>query len=322
MGSETSVLVDSRGMSQVFQRNVNYFFGGSRDDTIFGSENDDHIDGQAGRNVLHGLAGDDFLTSGLDFDTDDCTLFGGNGNDTLFSVDGDDLYYGGPGDDIFYSRQGLDTIFGGVGVDTASFRFDPRVDDGMFIDLRRDAPPPAAPGPLPIPEIFGVENVIGSLSHDTIMGNSIANVLKGSLGDDSVFGGSSTDAVGGGAGNDWLRGDGGRDTLFGDHGDDTLNGGAALDVLFGGRGADHFVFDADAHTGPGDRIGDFEVGVDRFVVAGLAQGSEMPVVTFVVRDNGFTIVTVGDLVDPLFSVAVNTNGGVMTQADVAYAFLG
>ncbi len=78
-----------------------------------------------------------------------------------------------------------------------------------------------------------VENVNGSQGDDTLIGNSVANVLNGYAGADSLDGGSGQDA---------------------------LDGGAGTDTLTGGTDADRFVFIAagDSVVGAGaDQIADF-----------------------------------------------------------------
>ena len=70
------------------------------------------------------------------------------------------------------------------------------------------------------------------------------------------------------AGNDFLIGGDGFDRLNGQDGDDLLDGGEGVTIYLGGGGADSFVIHNDALR---DRIEDFEVGIDRIVLAdGLA----------------------------------------------------
>ena len=78
----------------------------------------------------------------------------------------------------------------------------------------------------------------GTAANDTLRGDALDNLLIG------------------GAGNDRLRG-------F--EGDDTLIAGSGSDALSGEEGADVFVFQAD---GVGDKITDYELGVDRLHLAG------------------------------------------------------
>jgi serralysin len=89
-----------------------------------------------------------------------------------------------------------------------------------------------------------VENAIGSMGRDLILGNHLANALSGEAnldgpgGDDTLEGGAGDDTMRGGVGADELSGDGDNDRLFGGAGGDTLIGGVGVDTLEGGSGAD------------------------------------------------------------------------------------
>ncbi len=137
-----------------------------------------------------------------------------------------------------------------------------------------------------------IENAIGGVGNDTLISNSLNNVLNGNGGSDTVSyqtankavsvnlatqtatggGGSDTlisieNAIGSSK-NDTLIGDSGSNVLHGGAGNDTLNGGAGNDFIYGdlgndtlngGAGADVFVF-ADSSN---DMIKDFQTGVDK-----------------------------------------------------------
>ncbi len=62
---------------------------------------------------------------------------------------------------------------------------------------------------------LGVEQVVGTASHDNLTGNNLNNTLIG------------------GAGNDTLNGASGRDLLVGGTGEDSIQGGAGDDVVIG-----------------------------------------------------------------------------------------
>jgi peroxidase len=65
---------------------------------------------------------------------------------------------------------------------------------------------------------------------------------------------------------DIMHGTNGRDLMIGFAGNDLINGGRGNDELYGGQGRDIFEF----HQGAGcDRVGDFEVGRDRFDISEL-----------------------------------------------------
>ncbi|MEK7413360.1 MAG: M10 family metallopeptidase C-terminal domain-containing protein, partial [Planctomycetota bacterium] len=84
-----------------------------------------------------------------------------------------------------------------------------------------------------------IENAIGGVGADVVLGNAAVNALYGN---------------------------GGNDTLSGLDAADTLTGGTGADLLIGGNGADVFVFDdgdTGASVGQRDWITDFSVGTDR-----------------------------------------------------------
>ncbi len=92
-------------------------------------------------------------------------------------------------------------------------------------------------------------NVIGSENSDLFdsTGGEVDGVVLGGAGDDTLIGGDEDDMLHGGAG------------------DDLLNGGLGDNNLVGGAGADQFVL----AIGGTNIIGDFEVGIDRFLLDDL-----------------------------------------------------
>ncbi|MEM9451316.1 MAG: hypothetical protein AAGA75_22650, partial [Cyanobacteria bacterium P01_E01_bin.6] len=144
--------------------------------------------------------------------------FGGSGNDTIFGSDRDDLIDGGRDDDSLDGNAGDDTIRGGSGNDTiAGGDGIDSIDGGFGNDLI---------------EIDGqdVRRRVGSAGGEA----------RGGRGNDTISGGNGTDFIVGGAGND---------ELAGSRGSDTISGGAGNDKIAG------FLFQFDASTGPGRRIG-------------------------------------------------------------------
>jgi Ca2+-binding RTX toxin-like protein len=90
--------------------------------------------------------------------------------------------------------------------------------------------------------IYNIENLNGSYYDDTLIGNTLNNVLDGLDGRDRLYGGAGNDTIHGSAGYDTLRGQLGNDKLYGDDGDDYLNGGAGTDKFDGGAGTDRVSF--------------------------------------------------------------------------------
>ncbi len=195
-------------------------YGEAGDDTIRGGAGNDHIDAGDGNDLVFGNEGDDFL-------------FGGKGDDTL---------KGGAGNDKLVGKEGNDDLDGGPGIDTADytgvkFPLAITLDD----DLANDGDPVREHDNVH----SNVENVLGGLANDRIVGNNSDNFLYGGPGNDSLRGGDGNDVLIGGAGLDTLKGIAGRDT-FGmfdgkaDIFDAPLNSGADpfADFLSGDPGKD------------------------------------------------------------------------------------
>ncbi len=94
-----------------------------------------------------------------------------------------------------------------------------------------------------------IENAIGSLYGDTIIGNEFNNFLDGWDGDDILYGWDGADRIYGSAGNDIINGGNKNDFLFGEVGSDTIAGGFGSDTLLGGEGNDRFIITSFAEVG-------------------------------------------------------------------------
>lgn len=229
------------------------------DDVLLGEDGDDTLNGGAGNDILAGGAGTDMAdysdefagvrvdlaitgqqdTVGAGLDTlssiesiegsqhddwlfgnaVDNRMYGNFGNDNLFGRDGDDLIWGEEGNDFIAGGLGDDVIIGGDGDDTASYLFatgSVRVNLGIsgFQDTLSDG----------MDNLFGIENLSGSLFGDILTGDDAGNRIDGL------------------DGNDALSGMGGDDVIFGGAGNDILSGGLGNDVLEGGSGSDWAVY--------------------------------------------------------------------------------
>ena len=76
-----------------------------------------------------------------------------------------------------------------------------------------------------------IENAVGGSARDLLVGNEVANDLKGMGGNDVLKGNEGADHLYGGLGNDILQGGAGNDILYGELGADTLTGGAGNDTF-------------------------------------------------------------------------------------------
>ena len=185
---------------------------------------------------VHGGDGDDSLTgSGR--------LAGGPGADTLTGSPAGDVLLGGTGDDVLRAGAGDDQLIGdGDGELKASPDAgggDDTIDGGdgqdlvLYIGRRAGVRVDLAAGTAGRGDerdrLSSIEDVIGGLGADVLLGDGGPNVLEGHPGDDRLDGR---------AGNDTLSGGHGTDTLRGGAGDDALNTRERVDRLFGGSGDD------------------------------------------------------------------------------------
>jgi Ca2+-binding RTX toxin-like protein len=241
-----------------------------------------------GSDVLSGNDGNDVLGAGKGNDT----LNGDAGNDYLYGQEGNDSLSGGDGVDVLRGGAGADVLNGGDGADLASY-YD-FVGASLTVDMSTMA---NNTGDAIGDRFINIENLQGSLNGDnTLTGDSGNNAIYSYNGNDVLFGGTGNDslisAAGddmliGGAGNDYLNGGIGMDNLNGGDGNDLLMGGEGSDVLYGGAGSDRFQFSHGMFSALGvDRIGDFNVGVDKIVLSkatfsmlsGTAIGSQFAIV--------------------------------------------
>jgi Ca2+-binding RTX toxin-like protein len=230
--------------------------GGSAVDTLKGGGNRDTLRGGGGSDRLEGENGDDELEGGPG---DDVAL-GGEGDDRLFGLapgsgaaaadgddrldggDGNDIVDGDAGDDVLVGGRGRDSLDGAAGTDTADYSGHPAggvtatldglSNDGGIVDQVSG-----------VGERIGttVENIVGSVGNDLLVGDDRANLLNGRGGDDL------------------LQAAGGSDTLLGSTGADTLSGGDGFDTASYRDHADDVSVKLDDRANDGnelDRVGD------------------------------------------------------------------
>ncbi|UWR79362.1 M10 family metallopeptidase C-terminal domain-containing protein [Phaeobacter inhibens] len=277
---ETNVASGGTASGDTFYSIENLIGSDDRIDRFIGTSDNNHFWGQGGGDVFNGGGGDD-------------TLDGGNDGDMLYGEDGDDVLIGGSGQDYLDGGAGVDTV-----VYTAS-------SVGVTVDLENGtARGGDADGPVQIVGrgttirhdiIVDVENAVGSLHDDHLIGTNGENTLSGGAGDDVLSGSGGADLLDGGAGsdtadyanatrgvklnmtngktegdtyvsienlsgsgfNDRMKGDAADNVLTGQGGDDTLRGAAGDDILLG-----DFADAADAIPQPGLGTGYATLGPD------------------------------------------------------------
>jgi Ca2+-binding RTX toxin-like protein len=230
--------------------------------------------------TVYGTDGTDYISTGTQADT----IYAGSGNDQIYAKGGADAVYAGDGNDVLFldsASLNADVLLdGGAGSNTLNF--------GPAYNLNGTNLTSAAislnMGSMGV--VTNFQNIVGSMSADTITGDTQNNVLIGSGGADTLSGGNGADVLFGdydpsdsGAsvyglrqydvnnneGNDNLFGGAGNDTLVGNKGDDTLDGGTGADNLTGGVGADTFVIrtgDGGSAISGADVITDFADSTD------------------------------------------------------------
>ncbi|MFK7862282.1 MAG: beta strand repeat-containing protein [Granulosicoccus sp.] len=280
----------------------NNFQGRAGDDTLNGGDGTDVLSGGAGDDTFIASAGENTYSGGDNTDTVDysqltgvtsieatlsgvstttITVNGGSadfansveniigtaGNDTLIGDSFSNRLDGNDGDDLLEGRGGADTLIGGLGVDTIQYT---GFSQGISLSLNGNTPVTVDVTGSGTDLVSEVENVIGSLGDDLIIGDNLVNVLEGSQGNDTFVGGGGADTLKGDEGFDTVdysqevginfvsvqlnagnvvtvSVDGGDDdtmeaieNVIGTEGDDTLRGGGSINVI-DGRGGDDFI---------------------------------------------------------------------------------
>lgn len=208
-----------------FVQNVENVTGSPFGDTLIGDDGDNVLRGGAGLDLLNGGLGNDVLDGGkdgayaswageaggvtVDLAAGSATEWDG-GHDTLINIvgvvgtdfadhitgdagdnrleggKGDDVLDGGAGNDILAGGPGNNVLIGGPGNDTADYSGSGPV----TVDLRSGIATRADGG---TDHLTSIENVIGSLSADTITGDAGPNRITGGVGADTLTGGGGAD---------------------------------------------------------------------------------------------------------------------------------
>ena len=142
---------------------------------VDGDSLDNILVGTASADVLRGLGGADRL-SGL------------GGDDILDGGDGDDILMGGDGDDILIGGLGNDVLAGGAGRDTADYS---SAGAAVTVNLATGR----ASGGAGLDTLTSIENLVGSVFNDTLIGDANANIIRGGGGSDTIDGGGGDDQL-------------------------------------------------------------------------------------------------------------------------------
>ncbi len=241
--------------------------GSERANTLYGQGGNDEFTGSLGYDFISGGDGWDEISYrdlsaaltgislGWNAEDGQWNLAGHNGEIMLFGdiledmevfegTDGNDTFSGNSDDTFFEGTYGNDSYDGGEGTDHVSYDdIDYGIEDGtlagMIIDLNAGAvSSPYATGfdsdsnILFTDTLDNIEIITGSISNDSIIGDSQGNDLRGAAGNDTIEGGEGSDYISGGDGNDSLLGGSGSDNIHAGFGNDYVDGGS------GGEGYD------------------------------------------------------------------------------------
>ncbi|MCA3324932.1 MAG: hypothetical protein INF69_14630, partial [Roseomonas sp.] len=257
---------------------------GSGADTLAGGLGNDTLQGGADNDSLAGGDGDDSLIGGTGIDwasyagvngavTVDLAAglaTGADGNDTLSSIENvlggnaNDSLNGDGGANVLDGGLGNDTLVGGAGQDTISYASMAQGSQAVTVDLGAGTSSGAAGND----SFTGFEGIQGGNGADSLLGDSLDNIIAGGFGNDTLDGGLGNDTISygeltdsllgvtvdlgagtssGGAGNDSftgfeaILGGAGNDSLVGDAGANFLIGGLRNDTLAGGNGNDTLI---------------------------------------------------------------------------------
>ena len=242
-------------------------------DVILGTATDDSIyGGQEGSDIIAGLAGNDIIGYG----SGDAYVEAGSGDDFVYAVAAGDSNSNneillGSGTDSFYATGGNNLVTGTnnnlIGIGSG--------DDAVITAEGNDFVYTVGGG-------GGTNDLSLGEGQNTVWLQQGDYTITTGAADDIIGLGNGTDIVNAGNGNnvvyivDATGTSGGKDILTGagdDYvqtgaGDDLIDGGSGFNTLFGGSGSDTFTLRQSAYN----FVGDFEVGLDKLSLDGLAFG--------------------------------------------------
>lgn len=227
--------------------NINQVWGSNYNDMLVGSDvtafnesfmgrgGNDTINGQGGVDMVRyygeGISGVNVnLSTGLASD-------GQGGTDTLINIEGvrgskfDDVLIGsGASSEFFQGMDGNDTINGAGGRDQVSYYYDSDSNgDGAgvlvnlstsnivnrpWMDVTASALAGTAVQDNGIDTLLNIEDAVGTVFNDVLIGNVGSNKLEGREGFDLLVGEAGNDTLDGGAGDDSMVGNAGNDIYY------------------------------------------------------------------------------------------------------------
>jgi len=197
--------------------------GAAGDDLLVGGPGSDRLNGGSGQDTA-GYSGNRSAYSIRQNADGTFTITGPDGTDTLTDVEfalfddqterligetltgngADNLLEGGAagdilsglnGDDVLRGGGGADVLNGGAGIDTADYST-----AAAAVRAQLNTGVAASDGDGGTDTLIGIENLTGSAFNDILIGDGMANVLRGGLGSDTLLGLGGNDVLWGGAG--------------------------------------------------------------------------------------------------------------------------
>jgi Ca2+-binding RTX toxin-like protein len=144
---------------------------------------------------IEGVIGSNFNDFILGRSAIDEILIGGVGDDLLIGQGGADTLIGGLGDDLLMDAIGNVRFEGGEGRDAVSYSHG-YVD--LTVGVTADLSDPSRNTGVAVGDSFdSIENLLGSVLNDMLIGDEGNNALLGSYGDDRLVGGAGADVLNG-----------------------------------------------------------------------------------------------------------------------------
>lgn len=276
VSNNPSVIVDSKGHFQLASsKNHVDITAGSGDDTIFAGYQNGHYDGSEGTNTVNYSQLKESLI--IDLNKGESTsknthhtleniqnVVGSNNGDTLIGhLTNSNKLVGGDGNDVIISNGGNNIVDGGKGENTINYE---AAASGVSVDLSKGIALNNGNGGSD--SLSNVQNIIGSLFNDVLIGDDQDNKINGGKGDDILSGMGGDNILDGGEGNNTAsyadaksginvdlrnsdkqvieNGFGGKDTLIniqnilGSSHNDIFHTGVGTTIIDGGAGDDIF----------------------------------------------------------------------------------
>jgi Ca2+-binding RTX toxin-like protein len=310
---------------------LNNISGGAGNDTI-------NISGTAGADVIDGGTGDDTVNYLTASDAISATIGSGgmsvqiSGTSDVQTITNVENISGTNNDDTFYISGAVSTTINAQGgTDAVDYS---GLGDAINVDLSTGVGNVSGTSSSDDHTLQDVEDVMGSLYDDNIVGNDSNNTLSGNNGDDIIQGNGGDDTIDGGSGSDTVSyvdatiagvnvdldagsssskggGSEGSDTLTsienvsGSDFFDTISGSSGSNVLYGNGGADEIYGGAGAdeiYGGEGNDVIYGDEGND------VIYGGSLDAVSGT-SDDGSDTIEGGDDNDTIYGGNNNTGGG-------------